>query len=267
MPDRELPLTEANRGTGGPWQRYLAAFHDSRPAITERLLSRCDRSPYSWLVEPIEQVDGLVLDLACGSAPTRALLPVSAEWLGVDTSAGELGYAAAAGRGPVVRAAAGALPLADDQVAGVIAAMCLPVVSPLDAVLDEVVRVTEPGGVLTALVPARLGFDIAGAYRWLRIMTALGVRAQPWPNPQARDHLPTLLRRRGFQIRSSQRRTFVLTLRGDADAQLLVESLYLPHVTARRLDDATRLLARQFRNGVTVSLPLRRVVAETPASG
>lgn len=266
MPYRGIPPAEADRDADQRWQRYLSGFHDSRPAITERLLSRCDHSPYRWLVEPIEQVNGLVLDLACGSAPTRAVLPASAEWLGVDTSAGELGYAAEAGRGPVVRAAAGALPLVDDKVAGVIAAMCLPVVSPLGAVLDEVVRVTRPGGVITALVPARLGFDIAGAYRWLRIMTALGIRGQPWPNPQARDKLPKLLHRRGFQIRSSQRRTFVLTLRGDTDAQLLVDSLYLPHVSARRLDDAKRRLARQFRNGVKVPLPLRRVIAETPAS-
>ncbi|MGH3436311.1 MAG: class I SAM-dependent methyltransferase [Sciscionella sp.] len=247
-----------------PWRRYLACFHDERPAITERLLGKSAQSPYGWLLEPMAQADGLLLDLACGSAPTWPLLPTSAQWLGIDSSAGELGYARAAGRGPLLQAGADALPLATDAVAGIIAAMCLPVVSPLDAVLDEIVRVTRPGGMICALVPARLGPDIRGAYRWLRIMTALGVRAQPWPNPQARDGLPGVLRRRGFRIRSNERRRFALPLSGEADAKLLVDSLYLPGMSERHRARAEGQLARQFRHDVRLPLPLRRVVAETP---
>lgn len=61
----------------GDWDDYLSRYHGEHPAITERVLAgaaRRGRSPYEWLVEPIRQRRGPVLDLACGSAPTRDLL-------------------------------------------------------------------------------------------------------------------------------------------------------------------------------------------------
>jgi hypothetical protein len=30
------------------WRSYLATYHDDRPVITERLLSRSMSSPYQW---------------------------------------------------------------------------------------------------------------------------------------------------------------------------------------------------------------------------
>ncbi|WP_329138442.1 hypothetical protein OG552_30705 [Streptomyces sp. NBC_01476] len=81
------------------WRRYLSAYHDTRSGITERLFQQADSSPYTWLAEALRTEAGTVLDLACGSAPTRAVLPHEG-WIGVDSSAGELAEAARLGRGP-----------------------------------------------------------------------------------------------------------------------------------------------------------------------
>jgi SAM-dependent methyltransferase len=180
------------RPDGTDWQRYLAGYHADRPGITELLLAPAvDRrlgQPYQWLVEPLRGTPGPILDLACGSAPTRPLL-AEAWWLGADASAGELAAASGAGRGPLVRARADALPVADRAVAAVCAAMCFPVLTRLDAVLAELKRVLRPGGVLVALVPSRLGLDPRGWVGWRRVMRRLGIRSVRWPNPQTLDGL------------------------------------------------------------------------------
>ncbi|MGK5448616.1 class I SAM-dependent methyltransferase [Streptomyces radiopugnans] len=249
------------------WRRYLSTYHDARPGVTERLLHLADASPYAWLAEPLRTARGTVLDLACGSAPTRAELP-DADWIGLDVSAGELAEAARHGRGPLVRASADDLPLAPGSVGAVCAAMCLPVLTPLPRVLDEVRRVLRPGGVIAALVPSRPGFPMPGLLGWGRVMWALRVARQPWPNPQARDGLPGLLRQAGFTIRSDHRHVFTLTLDSPDAADLLVDGLYLPRTGPRRTDAAKRALAAWARPGRRLGLPLRRVVAEhTPQPG
>lgn len=224
------------------WRRYLAAYHDARPGITERLFERADASPYDWLAEPLRPVSGTVLDLACGSAPLRPLLP-AADWIGVDSSPGELAAAELAGRGPLVRASADALPLASGSAAAVCAAMCLPVLTPLPRVLDEIRRVLVPGGMLAALVPARLGFDPSGLLGWARVMRELGVLRQPWPNPQARDSAGKVLRRAGFRVLSDERRVFSLALETPEDVSHLVDGLYLPGLGPERAAAAKRSLA------------------------
>lgn len=245
------------------WRHYLAGFHDQRPAITERLLARADRSPYAWLIEPLRSINGPILDLACGSAPTRDLIP-TARWIGLDSSPGELAAAASVGRGPLVCARAAALPLADQSVDAVCAAMCLPVVTPLDDVLTELGRVMRPGGILVALVPSRLGVSPSGGLGWLRVMRALGVRDQPWPNPQARDGLPRLLRAHRFEVLSNSRRVFTLDLATSAAMELLVDALYLPGLDSERIAHAKQVLADCARPGHRLLLPLRRVVAQLP---
>lgn len=241
------------------WPRYLADFHDERPAITGRLLAHADSSPYAWLIEPLRSVDGPILDLACGSAPTRDHLR-TARWIGLDSSPGELAAATTAGRGPLVRARADALPLADHSVAAVCAAMCLPVVTPLDQVLAELRRVMRPGATLVALVPSHLGMSPVGWVGWLRVMRALGLRDQPWPNPQARGSVGDLLREQGFTIDSDERRVFTLELSSPAAIELLVDSLYLPGVDPWRIARAKSALAERGRPGHQLRLPLRRVV-------
>lgn len=244
------------------WNTYLAGYHDQRPAITERLLTSADASPYEWLAEPLRFQDEPILDLACGSAPIRPLLS-GAHWVGLDGSTGELGYAAAHGRGPLVRARAEALPVASGSVGTVVAAMCLPVLTPLDAVLREVTRVLRLGGRLVALVPSAGGINATHLVTWARIMWWLGVWRQPWPNPQARDGVSRVLRQAGFDVQTDERRTFTVPLASPRDADLLIDGLYLPGVSDARIMQSRRRLAALARPGRRVALPLRRVVAST----
>ncbi|SNR42070.1 Ubiquinone/menaquinone biosynthesis C-methylase UbiE [Haloechinothrix alba] len=246
------------------WQRYVAAFHDERPAVTERLLARADHSPYDWLTEPLHGTSGPVLDLACGSAPTRDVLP-HARWLGVDSSAGELAAAARAGREPVLRARADALPLGTGSVDAVCAALCFPLFAPIGPVLAEIHHVLRPGGTLVALVPSRPAPHPTGWLRWTGLMRALGIRSQPWPTPEARDGLGTILREHGFTVDSEQRRVFTLDLSTPDSVELLIDGLYLPGHDERHIADAKRRLAGRARPGHRLPLPLRRVVAHLPA--
>lgn len=247
------------------WSHYLTAFHSAHAGITEQLFSHLDDSPYEWLVQPLREETGLILDLACGSAPTRAQLP-SHRWVGLDTSRAELAAAADAGRGPLVRAQARALPLPDRSVRAVCAAMCLQVVTPLNETLAEVSRVLRPAGTLTALVPARLGLAPAGRLGWMRVLRALGVLDPPWPNPEARDGLARILRHHGFTIRADERRTFTLRLPTSGTMALLIDSLYLPDTDPDRIVKAKHTLADWARPGRRLPLPLRRVVAQATAS-
>ncbi|QIS19920.1 class I SAM-dependent methyltransferase [Nocardia terpenica] len=249
------------------WQSYLTDYHNDRPGITEQLLADAvDRHrirPYPWLIEPLRASSGPILDLACGSAPTRPLL-AGRSWLGVDVSAGELAVAAAAGRGPL-RARADRLPLGDHTVAAVCAAMCLPVLTPLDAVLAELTRVLAPGGILAALVPSETVWG-RGVFDWWRIMRALRVRTLPWPNPRARDELPEVLRACGFVIDRSERRVFRREITGPDDAALVIDGLYLPETGSEQIMAAEHALASWARRGRQLALPLRRVVAHRPTT-
>lgn len=245
------------------WRRYLAAYHEERPGITERFLGLADASPYAWLAGPLRTAQGPIVDLACGSAPTRGLL-AGEEWVGVDSSPAELAEAALHGREPLLRASADALPMATGTAAAVCAAMCLHVLTPLPRVLGEIRRVLRPGGMLAALVPDRSGLSLSGLLGWARWMQAVRAVRPPCPNPEACDGLPALLSRAGFRVHGDERRVFTLALDSDS-AALLVEGLYLPHLTAERARAAESALADWLRPGRRLQLPLRRVVAESPA--
>ena len=247
------------------WRRYLGAFHDARPGITERLFRLADASPYEWLATALPAPQRTVVDLACGSAPMRSLLP-DARWIGIDASAGELAEAVRLGRRPVVRADATALPVRSACTDAVCASMCLPVLTPLPQVLDEIRRVLRPGGTLVAMVPAQSGLSLRGALAWARVMYTLRTLRQPWPNPRARDGLAALLRDAGFHIRSDERRVFTLHLDTPEAGALLVDGLYLPHLTERRSRTARRDLGDWARSGRRLELPLRRIVT-APAPG
>ncbi|MFH9071373.1 class I SAM-dependent methyltransferase [Streptomyces alboflavus] len=245
------------------WRRFLGHYHDTHAGITEQLLTLAEPLPYAWLAEPLHTTDGIVVDLACGSAPTRALLP-DTPWVGVDSSAGELAEAARRGRLPLIRASADALPLRSGTVGAVCASMCLPVLTPLPRVLDEIRRVLRPGGTLAVLVPSQSGLTPSGALAWIRVMTALRAVHQPWPNPQARDQLAALLGELGFAVRADEHRVFTLRLDTPEATALLVDGLYLPRLTPHRAQAAKRALAAWARPGRRIELPLRRVIAERP---
>ncbi|WP_304453293.1 class I SAM-dependent methyltransferase [Nocardiopsis sp. YSL2] len=245
------------------WRRYLGDFHDTRPGVTERLLGLAEEDPYAWLAEPLRSATGTVLDLACGSGPTRAALP-RVRWAGVDSSAGELAYAAALGRGPLVMGDAAALPFATGSVDAVCAAMALQVLTPLDAVMDEVERVLRPDGVLAALTPAGLGAPPRGALAWVRVLFALRETRLSWPNPHACDGADRFLAARGWTVVSSSRRVLRLPMATPEQTALLLRGLYLPDTGPGRLRAAERSLAAWARPGRYLSLPLRRVVASPP---
>jgi hypothetical protein len=109
-----------------------------------------------------------------------------------------------------------------------------------------------------------MGLD-PGLPGWVRVMRALGIRSQPWPNPDARDGLPKILRAHGFVVDDSRRRVFRRDISDPSDAALLVEGLYLPGVEPDRIDAARVVLASWARPGRRLPFPLRRVTAHLPA--
>lgn len=246
------------------WRGYLTAFHAHRPGVTERVFARLESDPYEWVTAPLRELgSGLVVDLACGSAPTRPWLR-ECRWVGVDGSAEELAAAAVAGRGPLVRARADALPVTTGAVGAVCAVMALPLLTPLPVVLDEIRRVLRPGGPLVALVPARLGLDPRGLFAWLRALRAAGVAAPRWPNPRAREHLGGVLGRAGFEVLDSERRVFSFPLESPEDAALLLQSLYDPARPPSRPTDP-HVAATVAESVRALPMPLRRVVARPQA--
>ncbi|MEV2278102.1 class I SAM-dependent methyltransferase [Nocardiopsis sp. NPDC049922] len=245
------------------WTDYLACFHGERPGVTERLLALAGADPYAWLVDPLHGRDGAIVDLGCGSGPTRDRIS-EPRWVGLDSSPEELAYAAAVGRGPLVMGDATALPFRDGSTAAVCAAMSLQVLRPLDTVLSEIERILEPGGLLVSLTPARLGPSPRGLVAWGRVLAALRTRHLPWPEPRACDGTAALLRSRGWTVLSRERRVFDLRMDRPEHTSLLVDGLYLPRVGGRRILTAKRSLTRWAAPGRTLPLPLTRVVARAP---
>ncbi|MCY9785243.1 class I SAM-dependent methyltransferase [Nocardiopsis sp. EMB25] len=248
------------------WADYLARFHGASPGITERLLALADADPHTWLVEPLRGRGGAVVDLGCGSAPTRDRLPEQ-RWVGLDSSPEELAYAAALNRGPLVMADATALPFRDGSVDAVCAAMTLQVLRPMETALGEIERILAPRGLLVALTPARPGPSPRGLMAWGRVLAALRTHHLPWPEPRACDGTAALLRARGWTVLSRQRRVLGLRMDQPEHTSLLVRGLYLPHVDDRRIRGAERSLTQWAAPGRTLPLPLARVVARPPGKG
>ena len=113
-PSGRRPFQESSRSRAGiSWAEYLEEFHDGRPGITEDVLARSHRrglTPYAWIAEPLPKT-GVVLDLACGSAPLCSA--PRARPLGRHRSlVGRTRSRRSWGAGPLVRADATALPFA-----------------------------------------------------------------------------------------------------------------------------------------------------------
>jgi SAM-dependent methyltransferase len=237
------------------WPQYLATFHAQHPGITAAVLSRSTyhgRTPYEWLLEGIEP-EARILDVACGNAPT--FTSHAARWLGLDRSLAELS-AARTQTADVVLADATALPIRDDTFDTVISAMALMLITPLGAALRELARVLEPHGTLRALVPA------AGPLPWRDrarfALLALNARPQFPPSPLV-DDAHDAFGDAGFSVTLDERRCYRYPINTDDDADLLVESLYLPNITSARLQNA-KLRVRRWR-GHTIGLPLRKIAA------
>ncbi len=139
-------MTVAKRQTEIPhqWPKLLGELTGGclRPGglvLTSRLLS--ERLP----------ADSLVLEIGCGNGRSLSYLreELGLRAVGLDLSAAMLeGIRANNARTPLVRAQAAVLPIRDASLDAVLCECVLSLMPSLEAVLDEIVRVLRPGGLL-----------------------------------------------------------------------------------------------------------------------
>lgn len=255
------------------WPSYLAGFHAEHPGITEQVLGRSLRdgmTPYVWLARAIS--GPRTLDLACGNgalgdvlaqAPPRAGTP---QWVaGVDSSIDELEQARRVGRRqPLVCADAVRLPFADAAFDAVACSAGLMVLTDVDAGLAEVARVLRHGGVFAATVASAVPLR-AQDMRRLAPLTARLRSTPQFPAGGELSGLTTALERVGLTVLEDARERFGFTVHTEADARVLVRSLYLPGTPDRRRDSAASWLAERAvaaePEGFEIAVPVRRVVA------
>ncbi|MBW3604469.1 MAG: class I SAM-dependent methyltransferase [Actinobacteria bacterium] len=245
------------------WGAYLEEFHRDAPGVTERMLGRArddaGGDPYQWAAVAVPN-DGMVIDLACGSAPLADHLAHD-RYLGIDLSRAELDLAVArVGSDRVVRADVTQLPITDDATDTVTCLMALMLVQPLEGVQREIRRVLRPGGMLVALLSGGAPASVADALRWGAVLAALRMPGLRWPNPEAIGPAEQWLDE-AFTILSDEVRTFAYPIDDAASARQLIASLYLPDVPADRVETATRVAGSLI--GRAIGIPLRRVVART----
>jgi SAM-dependent methyltransferase len=246
------------------WDEYLAAYHREHAGITERLLMRSRAqsigTPYDWLRSALPPLIGPVVDLACGSAPLHPLLLSAESYVGFDLSEDELTLAARAGRGPLVRANALHLPLADSSVDAVVCSMGIMLMRPVDDALSEVARVLRPGGMFVTIRPVSTPVRISDLP--LIVPLLVGLRHLPeLPQHLGGRTFRRLLADAGMNVVDDAALRFGYPLETEADAGLVTEALYLPHVPSERRADAARRLARRARTGTAVPVAIRRTVA------
>lgn len=243
----------------GDWDTYIESFHRSRAGITERVLQRASaagQDPYEWLISGIDPTSGLVLDVGAGSGPVARLVE---SWVGVDRSLQELTLARAAGRRVIVCALSDALPVRDASVGTALLAMSLQVLEPVEEVMAELSRVVRWGGQVVVLLPARRPMRLRDVLFYLVLQWRLGRRiAYPNDRVLSRHRLKRLAYTNGFEVTNDRQASFSLQLLARADAEELVQSLYLPGVSDGRASRAVDHVAR--RVGGSVAVPLRRVV-------
>ena len=254
------------RRFGVDWDSYLHGFHAERPGATEQVLSRAlngHHTPYRWLARAVSARATTVLDVACGAgAMTRELERPGRLVVGVDISSAELELAARRSEGPWVRGDALRLPFADESLDAVVSSMGMVVVHPTSKLLEEVARVLKPGGMLAFIAPTirpvspgdlRVGANLASRLRTL----------PRFPGPLELTDFAAILRSHGMKKYEDGRERYRITIRSRADAELMVDALYLPATVQSRLDAAIAYLENEVRNHgmVELAVPMRRIVA------
>jgi ubiquinone/menaquinone biosynthesis C-methylase UbiE len=254
------------RRFGVDWDAYLHGFHAERPGAAEQVLSRAlngHHTPYRWLARAVSARATTVLDLACGAgAMTRELERPGRLVVGIDISAAELELAQRRNEGPWVRGDALALPFADETLDAVVSSMGMVVIHPTSKLLEEAARVLKPGGMLAFIAPTvrpvspgdvRVGANVASRLRTL----------PRFPGPLELTDFAATLRSHGMRKYEDGRERYRITIHSRADAELMLDALYLPATSQARLDSAISYLENEVRkNGqVELAVPMRRIVA------
>lgn len=244
----------------GRWDAYLSEFHRDRAGITERILrvsrDREGATPYDWALEAIA-ADGLVVDVACGSAPLWSP-SLAGRYLGIDSSAEELTLAARRGAHETVQAQASSVPVADGAAGTVVCSMALMILPDLPRVLAEVRRVLKPGRRFIATVPTGLtsARDLAFA---AGLVAALG-GAPTYRNDVVLKRPGVLFEAAGLRLTGDERGRFLFSLRDDGAAEAMAASLYLPGAGADREGRVRRYLERAAHFEAEMAVPIRRLV-------
>jgi len=246
------------------WPSYLRTYHARNPAITERVLAASVHpragTPYDWLVEALPDKPGVVLDLACGSAPVHDRLSGARVYVGVDLSPEELREASRSGRGALARADAMRLPLATGSVDAVVCSMAVMLMQPLEHALAEVGRVLRPGGVFAAIRP--VGWPALPRDARLVLPLVRGLRGGPqMPQRFVPGRFRRSLAAAGLPVADDRALRFSHPLETVDDAHMAVRALYLPDVPEARKAEAARLLSRQAAPGRDLPVSIRRTVA------
>ena len=257
------------------WKTYLDQYHEKNAGITERLLLRAEApnigTPYEWLASKIKNVPGTnqaplsILDIGCGSAPMKSLLPIHWNYLGIDLSVAELRKAREAGRAQVILADATRIPLAANSMDGAISSMAMMLVSPIELALSETFRVIKPGAVFAFTRPSIAPFwprDLLVGFNLVSSLRALPAMPQRF----TKRRIQGLLESCGFVGIRHEGKRFSFKLCTADDAKLLVDSLYLPGMADAHKLRAANKLATWASKGREIPITLAMSVARKNGS-
>ncbi|MCI1748764.1 MAG: class I SAM-dependent methyltransferase [Acidipropionibacterium sp.] len=203
-------------------------------------------------------------DVECGAgALARELDDGRRRVIGIEDSAPELETAMGTGSQFIswVRGSVDNLPLADHSMDAVVTSMGMVTVPDPRLLVDEASRVLRPGGVFACMAPTIRPLPMALA----RQAAALTARVGSTPSfPGALElRMTDLLAQRGLRKVEDARSCYVFTVRDAADADLIINAMYLPGSTPARRRSARDWLVRraQDKGQVELPIPMRRVVA------
>jgi SAM-dependent methyltransferase len=172
----------------------------------------------------------------------------------------ELAAARARGVPALIRADAAALPTPAASIDAVTCSMALHILGPLPDVLAEIGRVLRPGGLLVATIPARGPLPATDLPVLAGLLATLGRRLS-YPNDPQLPHLASTLTAAGLHVVPDEYRCFRYPLRGGADTDMFLASLYLPDLPEWRGRAARTYLRALARTRISLPIPIRRIIA------